>query len=476
MTFTTMSFAWFMLATFFIYYIVPKRFQWMVLLAANGYFYYQTGYKSFLFLVGTILVSYLFGLLIEKTGQKRYVIILTVLIFVAMMTVMRLPFASFIMPLGLSFYSLQCIGYCIEVYRGTTPAEKNPARYALFVSFFPHVLQGPFADYNELKAELFAPHSFDYDTCVRGCYRIFFGVMKKLVIADRISYIVNLVYETGEGYYGFTVLLVMVLYAIQLYADFSGYMDMAVGCALLLGIRIRENFNVPYGSKSMAEFWRRWHISLGLWFKNYVFFPVQRTELCNRIRKSMKKKKNRYGMTVIPSVIGLTVLWTLIGLWHGFDWNYLCYDWFCGLVIIASELLKPVYDKVNGLSPKVFQSKFMDGLRTLRTFLLVAFSFLFFRPDTLGITFTMMKNLFVKPDLYAAAEFVYWHSYDLFLIAVPLIVLAVVDAMKYKEIDVVAKVHSLHPVLRYCIYIAALLLIYIAKGDTGTIGFAYYVF
>ena len=476
MTFTTIDFAVFMIIAFLIFYIVPKRFQWMVLLLANGYFYYQTGWKSFLFLVGTILVSYLFGRLIEKTGQKRYVIVITLILFVAMMAVMRLPFASAIMPLGLSFYSLQCIGYCIEVYRGTTPAEKNPAKYALFVSFFPHVLQGPFADYNELKEELYMPHSFDYDKCVRGLYRIAFGLMKKLVIADRISYVIDGVYDAGDGYYGFTILLVMILYAIQLYTDFSGYMDMAVGCALLFGIKIRENFNVPYGSKSMAEFWRRWHISLGLWFKNYVFFPVQRTELCNRIRKSMKKKKNRYGMTVIPSVIGLTVLWTLIGLWHGFDWNYLCYDWFCGAIIILSELLKPVYDKINGLAPKVFQSKFMDGVRILRTFLLVAFSFLFFRPDTLGITLTMMKNLFVKPDLYAMAEFIYWHTYDLFLIAVPLLILGVVDAMKYKEIDVVEKVHKLHPILRYSIYILGLVLIYVAKGDMGSNGFAYYVF
>lgn len=476
MTFTTMNFAIFMALTFLIYYLVPGKFQWLILLIANGYFYYQTGLKSALFLVFTILVSYVAGILIEKTGQKRYAIVTTVVLFVALLCVMRTPYASVIMPLGLSFYSLQCIGYCIEVHRQTVPAEKNPLKYALYISFFPHVLQGPFADYTELKGQLLSSHKFNYDHAVRGMYRITFGLMKKMVIADRIGYIVDKVFETGEGYSGATVFLVMILYAIQLYTDFSGYMDIVVGCSDMLGIKVRENFNVPYGSKSMAEFWRRWHISLGLWFKNYVFYPVQRTELCNKIRKKMKAKKNKYAMNTIPSVISLTVVWTLIGLWHGFDWNYLCYDWFCGLIIISAEILKPVYDKVNKSAPKIFASSWMDGLRILRTFLLVAFSFLFFRPDTLEISVKMIRNLFTMPHFRQMAEFVYWNLYDLFLISVPLIILAIVDGMKYKEINVYEKVHGLPKILRYLIYVAGILLIYIARADVTSGGFAYYVF
>lgn len=476
MTFTTIEFAVFMAVTFVIYYLTPGKFQWIILLIANGYFYYQTGWKSALFLLAVVLVSYACGILIEKTGQKRYAVVAAVILFVLLLCVMRMPFASIIMPLGLSFYTLQCIGYCIEVHRQTVPAEKNLLKYALYISFFPHVLQGPFADYKELKDQLLSSHRFDYDMALRGCYRIAFGLMKKLVIADRIGYVVDQVYETGEGYYGVTVLFVMVLYAIQLYTDFSGYMDMAVGSALLLGIKIRENFNVPYGSKSMSEFWRRWHISLGLWFKNYVFYPVQRTKLCDKIRKTMKKKKNRYGMNVFPTAISLTAVWTLIGLWHGFDWNYLCYDWFCGLVIISAELLKPVYDKVNQSAPKIFASRWMDMLRVLRTFLLVSFSFLFFRPDTMEVTMRMMRNLFTQPYVYQAAEFIYWHVYDLFLIAVPLLILGVVDGMKYKGIDVYERFHRFPAVLRYAVYVGGILLIYITKGDMSSGGFAYYVF
>lgn len=476
MTFTTLSFAYFMAVTFLIYYIIPNRFKWMVLLVANTYFYYQTGLRGFLFLIGTIVVSYLFGLLIEKTGSKIWCIWLTIVLFVGMMCVMRTSVGSLIMPLGLSFYSMQCIGYCIEVHRGSTKAEKNIFKYATYISFFPHVLQGPFADYNELKEEIFRPHPFNYSNAVRGMYRFTYGLMKKLVLADRISYVINTVYENSDAYYGMTVLLVMFLYAIQLYADFSGYMDMAQGAALLLDIKMRENFNVPYMSKSMAEFWRRWHISLGLWFKNYVFYPVQRTDICTKIRKSMKKKGNKYAMNVLPSVIGLTCVWTLIGLWHGFDWNYLLYDWICGLIIIFSELMKPIYDKVNNVAPRFFKSKPMDALRIVRTFVLVSFTFLLFRPDTVEISMNMFKNLFSGIGVKTMFEFMYWHSYDLFLVVVPLIIVTVVDALKYREIDVCERFHKMNFLIRYSVYILGILLIYITKGDLSEVAFAYSVF
>lgn len=476
MTFTTIEFAYFLAVTFLIYYITPNRFKWMVLLGANGYFYYQTGMRGFLFLLGTILVSYICALLIEKTGRKIWCLFLTIILFVGMMCIMRTPLGGLIMPLGLSFYSMQCIGYCIEVHRGSVEAEKNILKYATYISFFPHVLQGPFADYTELKTEIFKEHPFKYDNAVRGVYRFAYGLMKKLVIADRISYAIDCVFESGDGYFGLTILFVMFLYAFQLYCDFSGYMDMACGVAIMLDIKIRENFNVPYASKSMAEFWRRWHMSLGLWFKNYVFYPVQRTELCGRIRKHFKVKKNKYAMNVVPSVIGLVCVWTLIGLWHGFDWNYLLYDWICGLIIIFSELMKPVYDRVNGLCPKFFKSRFVDALRVVRTFILVSFTFAIFRPKTVAITINLFKNMFMGIGIKTMFEFVYWHLYDLYLVVIPLTIVLIVDIMKYKNIDVYEKLHKCNFLVRYAVYIAGILLIYITKGDLEAIGFAYSIF
>ena len=477
MTFTTLTFAYFFVAVFLLYYIVPKKWQWIVTLLASLVFYFEAGIPGFIMMLLSVMVSWASALFIEKAKNKASLIFaVSVLIFIVVLVLMRTPFGSLVMPLGLSFYTLQCIGYVTEVYRKSTEAQKNPLKVLLYVSFFPHILQGPFEDYNELKSRLEEGHDFNYDNVCNGAGRFALGLLKKLVLADRIGYIVDPVFEDASGYHGFTIIFVMALYTVQLYADFSGYMDMAVGMSKMLGIEIRENFNVPYASKSMAEFWRRWHMSLGLWFKVYVFYPMLRTKLCSGVSAHFKKKKNKYLMKTLPTAIALTVNWTLIGLWHGFDANYLCYDWFCGAVIIFSEFLRPVYASVNDKAPKIFKTKFMDALRVVRTFIIVMFSFMMFRPTELSTSFLMMKEIFIKADIGGCANFIYNNIYDLFLIAVPFVILLVVDIFKYREKDILTMIRSLNPVFRWCIYIAVALLIYVCKGDRSAAGFAYYIF
>lgn len=482
MTITRITFGKFILVLFGIYYLVPKKLQWLVLLGGSLYFYYFFGIPALCFMLGTIAFTYVAGLITDacpSRSTKRLISMATVVgLFVALLVVMRVTtFASLIEPMGLSFYSLMCMGYVIDVQREAVKAQKNPLRLALYLSYFPHIIQGPFDDYDELNKQLTAPHYFNYEKAVHGVYRIFFGLIKKTVIADRISNnIIDGIYANPSGAHGIVILFTMILYAIQLYCDFSGYMDIVCGVSEMLGIDIKENFNAPFLSKSMAEFWRRWHISLGLWFKNYVFYPVQRTNLCNKIRKAMKKKGNRYAMITFPSVIGLVCVWTLIGLWHGFDANYLFYDWFCGLVIIFSELMKPVYDKVNGLMPRFSKSAFADGLRIVRTFAIVCFSFLIFRSETIADFATLFVNIFNNFDIYAAAEFIYWNAYDFFIIAPAIIALIIIDVMKYKEIDVFNKLHSMPVVVRYLLYISVPIYYYVCKCVMTGISFAYSVF
>lgn len=482
MRITGTDFGIFVAILFAIYYIVPKKCQWIVLLAGNIFFYCHYKLPAVIFLFVTILFTYIAGLITDSCpsrSNKRLISMITVVtIFVALLVIMRLTtFASIIDPMGLSFYSLMCMGYVIDVQREAVPAKKNPLRLALYLSYFPHIIQGPFDDYAELDKQLSSPHYFNYDKAVKGVYRIFFGLIKKLIISDRISInIIDAVYADPTGYHGLTVIITMILYAIQLYCDFSGYMDIVCGVSELFDIDIRENFNAPFLSKSMAEFWRRWHISLGLWFKNYVFYPVQRTKLCNNIRKSMKKKGNRYAMTTFPSVIGLICLWTLIGLWHGFDANYLFYDWFCGLVIIFSELMGPVYDRINGLMPKFSKSTFADFLRIVRTFIIVCFSFLIFRANTISDFWILFREIFAKFDFKAAAEFIYWHAYDFFIIAPAVLALIIVDIMKYKNIDVYEKIHRLPFVIRYAGYILIPIYYYVCKCIMTGISFAYSMF
>lgn len=488
MNITKHDFGIFAVILLVIYYIVPKKFQWFILLLGSGYFYYNYGIGPLIFLSVTAIFTYGAGLLIDfvksKNKEKKdskssfIIMLLAVLIFSSLLVVMRVSsFSSIVAPMGLSFYSLMCMGYVIDVHREAVPAEKNPLRLALFISYFPHIIQGPFDDYKELSDKLKAPHYFNYEKAVMGSYRIMFGIIKKRVIADRISNnIIDGIYADPTGYHGFVVIITMILYAIQLYCDFSGYMDIACGVSMWFDIDIKENFDVPFLSKSMAEFWRRWHISLGLWFKNYVFYPVQRTELCNKIRKAMKKKNNRYGMKVFPSCLGLVCVWTLIGLWHGFDLNYLFYDWFCGLVIIFSELMGPVYDKINGLMPRFSKSKFADILRVVRTFIIVAFSFLIFRSPSLSDFWTLFTSIFAKFDFVKGAEFIYWHAYDCFILAPAIIALIIVDIMKYRGIDVSKKIHSLPWPLRYAGYILVPLYFYVCKCIMTGISFAYSIF
>lgn len=476
MNVTTFEFFRFVAVVFIIYYIMPKKYQWILLLISSGYFYYFCGVKDLMLLAGAVSVSWAAGLLLERLKHKAFLLTAVSCIFLIWLAMMRLPVKHFLIPAGLSFFGLQCIAYCIEVYRGTTAAEKNPAKYALYISFFPHILQGPFADYNALKEQFVKPHTLDYERTVKALYRIAYGLMKKLVIADRINSVLYEPFLTGKTGSGLTVVFFLLLYAIQLYADFSGYMDIALGVARLFDIELIENFDVPYGAKSMAEFWRRWHRSLGLYFRSYVFFPVLRSRPCMALQKHFKKKGSRYLMKTVPLVIALVVNWTLIGVWHGLKPTYLVYDWFCGALIIFSEILKPVYDKINGSAPRFFKSRFMEAFRMLRTFLLVAFSFLFFRADSLEICSSMIKGMLSAPGVWECAQFIYFHILDLFLLIIPVIIVLITDVCRYNGIDICEKLHKAPVPLRWTLYVCGILLICISKAEQGGIGFAYAVF
>lgn len=338
MIFTTLKFLVFFVAVFLVYYIVPKKLQWLVLLAASIYFYLCASVKYAIFVISASLITYLGALIIDKIAQKqeiylkknkeslskedkkkyktkqekkqKVVITLTILGTLSMLLVMKYtgfvlenisaianrfhfdftsPAWNFILPLGISFYTFMSIGYAIDVYRGEYPAEKNFLKYFLFVSYFPHILQGPMDKYNDLKEDLFTGKKFDYTEAVQGIYRIVIGVLKKMLVADKLAPIVGTVTTNLDQYFGVNIFLAIVFYAIQLYADFSGYMDIAIGCSKMLGIRIAENFDAPYFSKSIAEYWRRWHISLGAWFRDYVYYPILRGNLARKNSKTFER-------------------------------------------------------------------------------------------------------------------------------------------------------------------------------------------
>lgn len=442
MLFTSLPFIIFAILLFFLYYLVPKKGQWIVLLIGSLVFYFWAGWKYFIFLVGTIIVFYLLGLWIGKVNESEeskiaklkeeisdneafkqernktrktigkyknlicfigVLLGLGVLFFFKYFNFFGSTFVfwfmkdktyvglDLIVPIGLSFYLFSSIGYLIDVGRGVHPSEKNIFKFALFVSFFPVVMQGPICSYSELSTELYSPHDLDQSNVSNGFRRLLLGFFKKVVIADLIGIVVSEVMSNYTDYHGFIFFIIIVFYAIQLYADFSGYMDIAIGYALMLGIKLPENFDTPYLSHSIAEFWRRWHITLGTWFRNYMYFPILRSGWINKIKKGTSKKNKKVGETLV-TIIALILVWVSIGLWHGASFNFLIYGCFHGFFVICDAALSGVYKKTRNLLHIKEESKGYRCFQVIRTFIIVCIGFYFFRAATLPQIGYMFKE------------------------------------------------------------------------------------
>lgn len=297
---------------------------------------------------------------------------------------------NIVLPVGLSFYLFQSIGYCIDVYREEVVPERNLFKHALFVSFFPQLLQGPIGNYGRLAPQLLAEHIFDYNQVKFGIQRVAWGFFKKLVIANRIANYVNPVWTNVGDYSGFaTWFFFSFMYAIQLYADFSGYMDIACGCSQMLGIEIDENFNCPYFSKTIPEFWRRWHMTLSEWFKNYLFYPVLRSGWNVKLRKGIN---NKYFANIIPTALALAIVWFTTGLWHGSSWGYVAWGVYYGIFMMLAVVMAPAYDKLHAISPRLFCSKFYAAFQMLRTFCIVVIGYSIFKPADLGLTMMIWRS------------------------------------------------------------------------------------
>lgn len=512
MIFTTLKFLVFFCIVFFVYYVVPKKVQWLVLLVASIYFYLCASVKYVIFVLMASLITYIGALIIDKltTNQdtylkinkeklskedkkaykakiekkKKIVITLTVLGTLSMLLVMKYtgfvlenisaianvfkinfttPVWNLILPLGISFYTFMSIGYSIDVYRGEYKPEKNFLKYFLFVSYFPHILQGPMDKYNELSKDLFEGKKFDYDNAVQGASRIVVGVFKKMIVADKLAEIVGIVTTNLDNYYGINIFLAIVFYAIQLYADFSGYMDIAIGCSKILGIRIAENFDAPYFSKSIAEYWRRWHISLGAWFRDYVYYPILRGNIASKIRKYFKNKNKKFLSNNLPTVFALAILWTLIGFWHGSTWAFILYGMYHGSIIIISTLLAPVYDKFYEKFPKFVKTKLFGALQIIKTFCLVLVGYFLFCIGELAPALKMFGNMFrANPDGFKIISEMSQES--LISVAVGTVILIALDILTIKKIDIYEKFRKVPGILRWIVYVVAMFAIIMFAG------------
>lgn len=436
MSFTTLNFLVFFAVVFWGYYLIPKKWQWIWLLIASFVFYAFSAWWALFYLAGTIALTYGGARWIdalegkrkeaikncpkeEKSAvkkkferKKRGVLAGVLVLLVGLLAFVKYtnffldigfklmggegesPALSLLVPIGLSFYLFQNIGYLIDVYRGQYEAEKNPFRFALAISYFPHLLQGPLDDYKAVSTALYASREFDDSLAVSGAKRAAWGFFKKLVIANQVASICNPIISAGGGYDGLSVITCMVLYAIELYADFSGYMDIAIGCSKLLGIPLAENFDAPYFSTGVAEYWRRWHITLGAWFRSYVYYPLMRSKGLSALRKRLKKHK--YLASVLPTSLALALVWLCIGFWHGADWAYVLHGVYHGLFVISASVLEPLYSAYHKKFPKLTASVPYRIFCILRTFAIVCFGYLLFATGDVSLSFTLIGNLFAE--------------------------------------------------------------------------------
>ena len=345
-----------------IYHICPRRFRWIMLLAASYGFYAARGLAGLPFILLTTATTWLGALRIGRIAQvlkarlkaeketltpqekkrlraktqnrQRVWLAAVLLINFALLAVLKytddvlgwfgaLPL-GLLLPLGISFYTFQSMGYLIDVYNGKVAPERNIARFALFVSFFPQLIQGPIGRYGDLAPQLTEPHDFDWDDSERGVLLILWGLFKKMVIADRAVPLVNAVFSAQAGEYGGAVAAVGVLfYAVQQYCDFSGGIDLVAGIAQLFGIRLAPNFKRPYFAVSLGDFWRRWHISLGSWMRDYVFYPFALTRPVTKLSKAAKGRFGAHFSRALPAVLGNILVFLLVGVWHGATSNYI---------------------------------------------------------------------------------------------------------------------------------------------------------
>ncbi|MEG3029560.1 MAG: MBOAT family O-acyltransferase [Oscillospiraceae bacterium] len=459
------------------------------LLVASYYFYMCWRPEYALLILFSTVTTYLASIAIDKVqgkGQKKLMLLLSLLLnlsvlflfkyynfFTANISALLMNFGmtvsppsfDLLLPVGISFYTFQALGYSIDVYRGDVKREKNFITYALFVSFFPQLVAGPIERSKNLLPQFYDHKSFEYTRVKNGLVQMGWGFFKKMVIADGVSQIVNIVYNSPQRFSGVQLVIATVFFAFQIYCDFSGYSDIAIGAANVLGFDLMRNFAHPYFAKNPTEFWRRWHISLSSWFMDYLYIPLGGS-------------KKGYARTLL----NLFITFLVSGLWHGAQWTFVIWGALNGIYVIFTRVLTPLI--------KAFQTKAhikSDGILAnifgvVTTFLLVDFSWIFFRANTVadaqyvitnlfkGLLTTLQNPVFLNTQLIQIGFFS--KNGDAMILCIIFMLLCELYERNSQLVD---KVQHLHPIFRWIFYYGIILLI-LFYGNFGKSPFVYFDF
>lgn len=390
------------------YYIMPIKYRWISLLVASSFFIVnKNNWTLVTVMVVSIGCTYITAVIIEKHRKKikiiKIMLSFCILINAGTLIVLKdfnffmitgrciqrlsgheanLQNVSLLAPLGISYYTLTLIAYVLDVYWGTAQTEINPLKFFLFIGYFPLLTSGPIIRASESKNNILEGHRFSYESFCFGVQRILWGLFKKLVISERLAIFVNSVYGEFTIYTGLYIWIAVFAFTIQLYTDFSGCIDIVLGVSELFGIYLPENFDLPFLSISLSEFWRRWHITLGGWLRDYILYPILKTSLWQKMGDKARKKYGKKIGKKIPVWCGMLVSWFLIGFWHGGAWNYIIgVGLFFGTIIILGEMLEPAFMKLIShfcINIECFSWKFYQ---IVRTFILFSLGLSFFRAN-----------------------------------------------------------------------------------------------
>ena len=433
MSFVSSQFVLFMAVAAVAYFAVPLKSRWIVLLVASYIFYFLSSELLILVMFAQTLVTYLCGRRMASAGKRlpepeqgdakaargrkaalralrKPPMLLGVFVNVGALLFLKYynffadtanhllvylgvqaPSLGLLLPIGISFYTLQAVAYLVDVYRGKFEADASLMRFMLFMSYFPQILQGPIPRYGKLANQLYEGHRFDYRRMCFGAQLILWGFFKKLVIADRLAIPVNQIFDNYPCYSGFIVFLAAAGYGLQVYADFSGGVDIARGFSQIIGVELEENFRQPYFSRSIEEFWRRWHITLGAWMRDYVFYPLPLSKACARLARRSRKL---FGTSIgkkVPPFIAMFIVYFLVGFWHGPSWKFIAYGVWNGVFIMFGILLVDQYAAARRACRIDDESTSWKVFQMCRSFVLLSIGRYFSRASSLSAALSMMK-------------------------------------------------------------------------------------
>lgn len=491
--------------TFVLYTLFPKKYKWAVLLGAS-YSYYVLASRLWLivFLLLSTVTVYLSALWIGNLNElfnsvkkvldrpqkkefkekllvhKKIIVVLMLLVNIGTLAFLKYynffaevlnfalldhlhisaPMLKLFLPLGISFYTLQAVSYVIDVYRGKYKADHNFFRVALFLSFFPTIVEGPIARYDQVANELFEGHEFSYENLTFGAQLILWGMFKKIVIADRANMLVNHIFDDYLNYSGFYTMIGIVFYTIQLYTEFSGAMDIVKGSAQIFGVHLPDNFRQPFFARSINEFWQRWHITLGAWLRDYVFYSVSLSKPFKKFSQFVRANTNEYFSKLMPATTALFFVWICNGLWHGASIKYVMYGMYYYFIMVMGMFMEPVFNTVLNKFHIRKESKLFQLFQTLRTILIVNIGMLIFRADTLGVAYEMFKSCFRNINFASQGGFGI-DNLEIAVIIVGTIIVFIVGFLKEKGMHLRETIANWNIVFRWSFYLTALFVVII---------------